>query len=83
MAISIKDPETDRLVRALVGVTGESLTEAIREAVRERLERARRAQRPSLTERVRRLQVEVSRLPVLDNRTSDAIIGYGADGAPE
>ena len=39
MAISIKDPETDELARRLAKETGESLTEAIRLAVRERLER--------------------------------------------
>lgn len=43
MAISIKDPETDRLVRALSEATGESLTTAISIAVRERLERVRGA----------------------------------------
>jgi antitoxin VapB len=36
MALSIKDPETDRLVRALAEATGESITEAIRR-VQERL----------------------------------------------
>ena len=39
MPISIKDLETDELVRRLAKETGESLTEAIRRAVRERLER--------------------------------------------
>ena len=39
MAISIKYPETDELARRLARETGESLTVAIRRAVRERLER--------------------------------------------
>ena len=39
MALSIKDPETDRLARELAKTTGESITEAIRAALRERLER--------------------------------------------
>ena len=33
MALSIKDPETDRLARALAKATGESLTDAIRRAL--------------------------------------------------
>lgn len=39
MALSIKDPETDRLARALAEATGESITEAIRRALEERLTR--------------------------------------------
>jgi antitoxin VapB len=41
MALSLKDPETDRLARALAALTGETLTEAIRKALAERLERER------------------------------------------
>lgn len=39
MAFSIKNPEVDRLVRAVCGRTGESLTTAIEVALRERLAR--------------------------------------------
>ena len=41
MSLSLKDPETDRLARALAALTGETLTEAIRRALAERLERER------------------------------------------
>ena len=41
MALSLKDPETDHLARALAALTGETLTEAIRRALAERLERER------------------------------------------
>ena len=37
MALSIRDPETDRLARELAALTGESMTEAIRKALAERL----------------------------------------------
>jgi antitoxin VapB len=39
MALSIKDPETDELARRLAQHTGETLTEAVKTALRERLER--------------------------------------------
>jgi antitoxin VapB len=42
MAISLKDPETDRLARAVAAMTGETLTNAIRTALAERLEREKR-----------------------------------------
>src|SRR3954451_24032078 len=41
MALSLKDPETDRLAREVARLTGESLTEAVRKALAERLERER------------------------------------------
>lgn len=82
MAISIKDPETDRLARALAAATGESLTDAIREALRDRLEREMHRARGGMLAEVRRLQERVSRLPVIDSRPSDEIIGYDRHGVP-
>jgi antitoxin VapB len=42
MPLSIKDPETDDLARNLAAKTGETITEAVKVALRERLERERR-----------------------------------------
>lgn len=42
MAINIKNGETEKLAKELAKLTGESMTGAITEAVRERLERKRR-----------------------------------------
>lgn len=39
MALSIKDSGAERLARELAAATGESLTDAIRNALRERFER--------------------------------------------
>jgi antitoxin VapB len=83
MAFSIKDPETDRLARELASLTGESLTEAIRTALRDRLAReAQRGSRRSIAAEVRRIQERLARLPVIDRRAPDESIGYGEDGAP-
>lgn len=41
MSLNIKNDETVRLVKELAATTGESLTTAVTEAVRERLERLR------------------------------------------
>ena len=83
MAISIKDPETDRLARALAAATGESLTAAIRAALRDRLERESQRSRRGIGAEVRRIQERLARLPILDQRSADHIIGYGADGVPD
>jgi antitoxin VapB len=45
MVLSIKDSETDHLARQLAEETGETLTEAVKNALRERLERERRDSR--------------------------------------
>jgi antitoxin VapB len=42
MALDIKSAEADRLVTALSELTGESKTQAVIEALRERLERTKR-----------------------------------------
>lgn len=43
MALSIKTDEADRLARELVKVTGETVTQAVTVALRERLDRERAA----------------------------------------
>jgi antitoxin VapB len=83
MAISIKDPDTDRLARALSETTGESITEAIRRAIEERLVRERhRSRRDSLADGIRRIQARIAAMPVRDPRSADDILGYDRDGLP-
>ena len=83
MALNIKDPETDALVRALVATTGESITTAVRESVRERLERIDGPNDPETRLRELKLIAEhCAALPVLDERTPDEIIGYDEHGLP-
>lgn len=52
MGLNIKNRETHRLARELAKLTGESMTGAITEAVRERLERMRSARKVSLADRL-------------------------------
>jgi len=42
VSLNIKDPEAHKLAHALAKETGESMTRAVTEALRERLERVRR-----------------------------------------
>jgi len=83
MALSIKDPETDCLARALAAATGESLTDAIREALRDRLERESHRSRRGVGLEIRRIQERLARLPVLDPRSPDEILGYDDHGLPD
>jgi antitoxin VapB len=80
MALNIKDPETDRLARELATLTGESITDATRRAIEERLRLVRRSHRAErdLSGIIRRGRAR----SVLDARPSDEILGYGTDGLP-
>ncbi len=48
MSLNIKNPETYRLVRELADITGESMTTAVTEAVRDRLARVRQSETPGV-----------------------------------
>ncbi len=55
MSLNIKDEETHRLARELAKITGESMTAAVNEAIRERLERVRGKSKEDLAERLLRI----------------------------
>lgn len=79
MALNIKSARADRLARELSALTGESITEAVEASLEARLEiEKRRRRRPVLTDIVERF----ARLPVLDPRPADEILGYDEHGLP-
>ncbi len=82
MAFNVKNDETDRLVRELTELTGESLTEAITEAVRQRLDRERRLRAAAGTATISAAIARLRTMPVLDDRTADEILGYDDHGLP-
>jgi len=52
MSLNIKNEQTHRLAQKLAQLTGESMTEAVDKAVRERLTRVREAEKGGLAERL-------------------------------
>jgi len=52
MGLNIKNEKTHRLVRELARLTGQNMTAAVEQAVRERLERVRRNSRKDTVERI-------------------------------
>jgi antitoxin VapB len=83
LPLSIKDDEADRLARRLAAATGESLTTAVREALRERLRRVEgRVAAPRLRDELRAIRKRSAGLPVLDPRSPDEILGYDDRGLP-
>ena len=84
MPLSIKDPEADRLARAVAQRTGETLTQAVINALRERLAREERKEQAieSLVEDIMEIGRHCASLPLLDLRSADDIIGYDQNGLP-
>jgi antitoxin VapB len=82
MALSIKSDEADRLARQLASGTGETLTEAVETALRERLDREHAKHATRMRVRLARLAADVAALPVADGRTTEEIIGYDDVGLP-
>lgn len=52
MTLNIKNEETHRMARELARLTGESMSVAVNEAIRERLERVRGKSAKSMAERL-------------------------------
>ena len=83
MALSIKDHEADRLARELAKETGETITQAVTVALRERLARLRRRHRGRrLADELDEIAKRCARLPVLDTRSVEEILGYDERGLP-
>lgn len=82
MALSPKELEIDRLAREIAALTGETLTEAIRKALAERLERERlcRGIFGRLDDRVMEIGRHCAALPDYDTRSPDEIVGYDETG---
>jgi antitoxin VapB len=85
MAVLIKDDEADRLIRELAQRTGETITDAVKTAVAERLQRVP-LNEDEIAARKRKLAELLAyfdSLPTINERlTSDEIIGYDDNGLP-
>ncbi len=83
MALNIRNPETDRLASTLARLTGETKTDAVTQAIRERLERIRRERGGRrLADELDEIARHCATLPVQDPRSADEILGYDEDGLP-
>jgi antitoxin VapB len=60
MSLNIKNEKTHKLAQELARLTGESMTVAVSEAIRERLERVRRNSKEGLAERLMKIAKECS-----------------------
>ena len=83
MALNIRNAETEKRADALARLTGETKTDAVTKALRDRLARVRRERgRRLLADELNDLALQCARLPVLDQRSDDEILGYDSTGTP-
>ena len=80
MPLNIKGQLADELARKLAKETGETLTAAVARALQERLDRVRLHRRRGTA--VDRIVSAAWRLPRLDRRTADEVLGYDEHGLP-
>ena len=82
MAVLIKDDEADRMIRQLAERTGETITDAVKGAVAEKLARTPLAE-TEIADRRAKLDAILARfdaMPTVDHRSADEILGYNDKG---
>lgn len=83
MALNIKDDTTDKLAREVAERAGETITQAIRIALEERLQRLSGRQRAATQrEKVNEILQRIDALPRKTDLTDDEILGYDEHGIP-
>jgi antitoxin VapB len=82
MSLNIKNAETHELAAQLARLTGESMTKAVTEAIRERLEREqRRRDKEKLVEEAMAIARRVASYPRKDRRSHGEFL-YDERGLP-
>ena len=82
MALTIDDPEIDRMAEELAQREGVSVADAVKAALAAQLEsRAEGKPKPVDLDAVREIARRYAALPVYDDRTDDEILGYDENGA--
>lgn len=82
MTVLIKDKDADRLIRELAARTGETITEAVKKAVAERLDRVplSKADIAARKRRLEAIKAKFDAIPTVDHRSPDEILGYNQRG---
>jgi antitoxin VapB len=82
MALNIRNREAEKLASDLVALTGESKTEAVTKALKERLEHIKRLRRKRrIADRLDEIAKHCASLPLLDRRRPEDML-YDEQGLP-
>jgi antitoxin VapB len=81
MALNIRNKEAEALAAEVARRTGETKTQAVINALKERLARVRRLRpRRRLSDELQEIAARFDSLPILDARHPDEILDYDQDG---
>jgi len=85
MALNIRNPEADRLAAEVAALSGETKTEAVIQALHQRLNQLRSSlsqETHQLAGKLDAIALQTAQLPRLDGRSAEVILGYDEDGLP-
>jgi antitoxin VapB len=80
--MNIRSTKVDRLIEQLSRLTGEDVETAVARAIEERLSRVAQPEPVDRKAAMTAFFEHASRMPILDPRSSDDIIGYNSLGLP-
>ena len=84
MSLNIKNPETHQIDKELSSLTGESVTQAVTVALRERLHRVKRERDTDMVERIMAIARDAApRFKELSLSTGHGELLYDEDGLPK
>lgn len=83
MPLNIRNRHAEELASLLAQMTGETKTEAVTQALKERLERVRHSRsKRGLADDLDEIALHCAALPVHDRRSADEIMRYDEHGLP-
>ncbi len=83
MSLYIRNAKAEKLARELAQLTGESLTSIITQALELQLQKLKGSkQAQDLVTEVTAISRRCQKLPVLDSRNAEEILGYDETGLP-
>ena len=83
MPLNIRNRQAEELATLLAKLTGETKTEAVTQALKERLDRVRRTRsKRGLADDLDEIALHCATLPVRDRRSADEIMDYDEQGLP-
>ena len=83
MALNIRNAEAERLAATLARLTGETKTEAVTQALKDRIARVRSERSGRrLADTLDAIAVRCASLPLRDRRPAEEIVGYDEAGLP-
>lgn len=83
MPLNIKDQDTHDMAKRLAGLTGVSITKAVKTAIKERLDALQQQEKTSqLVDELDRIARHCANLPRHSDQSADDIISYDENGLP-